>query len=89
MSYLSLHKLYYQNPADYEAIYQKRFTSPYGTATGSHLLRQGGTDHGQLCEQSGKSRMTVQKRLDALPEGILTREKNGKAWVYKIVRETI
>lgn len=43
----------------------------------------------QLCEQSGKSRMTVQKRLDALPEGILTREKNGKAWVYKIVRETI
>lgn len=42
----------------------------------------------QLCEQSGKSRMTVQKRLDALPEGILTREKNGKAWVYKIARET-
>ena len=41
----------------------------------------------QLCEQSRKSRMTVQKRLDAMPEGLLTREKNGKAWVYRIARE--
>lgn len=41
----------------------------------------------QLCDQSGKSRMTVQKRLDAMPEGLLTREKNGKAWVYRIARE--